>query len=204
MSTSLVSKDPLARLAERLSAISPETERAMQASIAGTVHRLGGNKLRHVLHGDWLHEPLHVVLTDVPIGAWTATVAFDAIASLSGDSSTTKSMNKAADATLVLGLIGAMGAAVTGLNDWSEIQKPAARKIGLVHGALNIVATALFAGSFIARAQSNRATGRSLAALGYLFVSVSAHLGGNLVYEHGIGVTAGQKADDVTGSMHQA
>ena len=29
-------------------------------------------KLRNFLNGTWLGEPLHVVLTDLPIGAWTA------------------------------------------------------------------------------------------------------------------------------------
>lgn len=202
MSTQPIIKDQIARLAERQHWVSPESERSLQASIAKAVHRLGGTSLRRALHGDWLHEPLHAVLTDVPIGAWTATMAFDAVAALSGDRSTGAAMNKAADATLALGLLGATGAALTGLNDWSEIKKPAARRIGLVHAVLNIAATGLFAGSCVARARHARTTGRSLAALGYLFVSVSAHLGGNLVYEHGIGVTTHQDDDSVTESLH--
>jgi len=74
------------------------------------------------------------------------------------------------------------------MNDWSEIKQTAPRRIGLVHAALNIAATGLFVGSCIARTKRARATGRSLAALGYLTVSLSAHLGGSLIYEHGIGV----------------
>ena len=34
-------------------------------------------KLRNFLNGTWLGEPLHVVLTDLPIGAWTAAMVFD-------------------------------------------------------------------------------------------------------------------------------
>lgn len=37
-----------------------------------------GNALKNALHGVWLHHPLHPVLTDIPIGAWSTTVALDA------------------------------------------------------------------------------------------------------------------------------
>ena len=36
-------------------------------------------KARNFLNGTWLGEPLHVVLTDVPIGAWTVAMVFDAL-----------------------------------------------------------------------------------------------------------------------------
>src|ERR1700761_6488739 len=36
-------------------------------------------RLRNFLNGTWLGEPLHVVLTDVPIGAWAAAMIFDAV-----------------------------------------------------------------------------------------------------------------------------
>ena len=34
--------------------------------------------LRNFLNGTWLGQPLHVVLTDLPIGAWTVAMVFDA------------------------------------------------------------------------------------------------------------------------------
>ena len=211
MSTTLVSKDPLARLAEQQALITEDSERSLQALIKQVVHSAGGDKLRRALHGDWLHEPLHVILTDVPVGSWTATVAFDALAAVSGESKFASSMNAAADATLILGLVGAVGAAVTGMNDWSEIERPAPRKIGLVHAALNIVATSLFIGSAIFRsrkseeqpgeASQDRNISRVLGFAGYLLVSAGAHLGGTLIYEHGIGVQASSEAATVTDSM---
>ena len=179
------SKDPLARLAERQTWITPDAQRSTQKAVSDLTDRLGGRKLKEALHGDWLHEPLHAILTDVPIGAWTATIAFDALGTISGRST----FDAAADATIVVGLIGAAGAAITGLNDWSTVQNPAAKRIGAVHGLLNVLAVGLFIGSSIARKGDSRSTGKALAALGYLVVSASAHLGGNLVYEHGIGVS---------------
>lgn len=183
--TQAISKDPLARIAERQTWITPDAQRSTQKAVSDFTDLLGGPTLQKALHGDWLHEPLHAILTDIPIGAWTATVAFDAMGTLSGRST----FDTAADGTVVIGLIGAAGAAVTGLSDWSTVQSPAARRIGAVHGLLNVLAVGLFLGSSLARRRDSRNTGRALAALGYLVVSASAHLGGNLVYEHGIGVT---------------
>lgn len=178
-----ISQDPLARLAER-DWITTSAETAIQKSVWAAYQDLLGPKLRGILHGDWLHEPLHVILVEVPVGSWTATVIFDSLSAISAS----KKLDFAADATVIVGLVGAAGSAITGMNDWSEIRQPAARRIGLVHGLLNVAATGLFVASSIARSRSSRGTGRALAALGYLLVSASAHLGGNLIYEHGIGV----------------
>ena len=39
-----------------------------------------GQQVKDALHGVWLGHPLHPVLTDVPIGAWTTALALDASA----------------------------------------------------------------------------------------------------------------------------
>src|SRR5664279_1439542 len=36
-------------------------------------------QIRNFLNGTWLGEPLHVVLTDVPVGAWTVAMVFDGL-----------------------------------------------------------------------------------------------------------------------------
>ena len=189
------SKDPLARIAEKQGWITPGAEIAAQRAVRAALGGDGpeGNKLREILHGTWLHEPLHSVMTDVPVGSWTAAVLFDAIGAIAGN----RTMDKAADALVILGLFGAGGAAITGMNDWSEIEREAPRKIGAVHALLNIAATGLFAGSWWARRKPGaRASARALAVLGFVVVSASAHLGGNLIYEHGIGVERGKRWQD--------
>ena len=194
--TSPISKDPVARLAERQNWLAPEAEVAAQRAIADTLDTLGGDGLRKVLHGTWLHEPIHAVLVTVPLGAWTCTVAFDAIAAIADSSG----MDTAADATLILGLLGATGAAITGMNDWAEVKQAAPRRIGAVHALLNIASTGIFVASMVARRRrGGRSTGRALAALGYLMGSVSAHLGGNMVYEHGVGVSEKARTDELLG-----
>ena len=126
MSQSPISKDPAARLAERQNWITPEIEFAAQDAVRGTLDRIGGRALRAALHGEWLHEPLHAVMTDVPVGSWTAAMVFDSIAAISGS----RAMDSAADACVGLGLLGAVGAAITGMNDWAEVKEAAPRRIG--------------------------------------------------------------------------
>src|SRR5256714_5035885 len=150
----------------------------------------GGQKIKNVLHGTWLGHPLHVILTDVPIGAWTAGLVFDFLELSSGR----KEFAAAADASITIGLMGAAGAAITGLTDWQDVDSPA-RRVGLVHGLLNLMGTSLFLASRVMRKRRSRSSGRRLALLGYTVAMAAAYLGGNLVYEQQIGVdhTSGQK-----------
>ena len=152
--------------------------------------RPSAQKARNFLNGTWLGEPLHVVLTDVPIGAWTIGIVFDALDLISKR----REFSLAADTSLAIGLLGAAGAAVTGITDWSDVDPPA-RRLGLIHGLLNVGVTALFTTSFILRKRKSRSGGLVSAALGYAFLSLSAHLGGKMVYEQRVGVdrTAGEK-----------
>jgi nitrite reductase/ring-hydroxylating ferredoxin subunit/uncharacterized membrane protein len=151
--------------------------------------RSSAQKIRNFLNGTWLGEPLHVVLTDVPIGAWTVAIMFDALDLIRNR----REFSLAADTSIAIGLLGAAGAAVTGVTDWSDVDPPA-RRLGLIHGLLNVGATALFTTSLILRRGKSRNGGRASAALGYALMSFSAHLGGKMVYEQRVGVdrTAGE------------
>jgi nitrite reductase/ring-hydroxylating ferredoxin subunit/uncharacterized membrane protein len=172
-------------------------------------------KARNFLNGTWLGEPLHVVIKDVPIGAWTVAMVFDALEMINSR----HEFAVAADTSIMIGLAGAAGAAITGVTDWSDVDPPA-RRLGLIHGLLNIGATALFATSLILRKKKARSQGRGFGVLGYAVMSYAAHLGGKLVYEHRVGVdrTAGETfpenftavlpesklpADTPTRAMHQ-
>jgi nitrite reductase/ring-hydroxylating ferredoxin subunit/uncharacterized membrane protein len=140
-------------------------------------------KIRNFLNGTWLGEPLHVVLTDVPIGAWTVAMAFDALDLICDR----REFAVACETSMGIGLLGAAGAAVTGMTDWSDVDPPA-RRLGLIHGLLNLSGTALFATSLFLRRKKSRDLGRIVSALGYALMSYAAHLGGKLVYEQRVGV----------------
>ena len=142
-----------------------------------------GREVKNILHGTWLGHPLHPALTDVPLGAWTAALALDAMESISGR----RELAAGADAAIAVGLVGAAGAAVTGLTDWSETNGRA-RKVGILHGLLNVGATALYTTSLILRRKQKRNAGVGFAMLGYAVSSASAYLGGHLVFSEQIGV----------------
>src|SRR6185295_10081243 len=134
--------------------------------------------------GVWLGHPLHPVLTDLPLGAWTTGLVLDAVASVNRD----RGMERAADVAIAVGLAGAAGAAVTGLTDWSETDGRS-RRTGLVHGLLNIAATTLYATAYVLRKNGSRSSGQSFALAGYGIALGAAWFGGDLVYGQRIGVT---------------
>ncbi len=169
--------------------------RAIAESLQKLVHRgfasagPGGQKLKNFLNGTWVSEPLHVVLTDVPIGAWTTALVFDALEVIGGRDD----FATAADACVAIGLGGALCAAVTGVTDWQDADAPG-RRLGMIHGLLNLSGTTLFAASLISRRRDSRRIGRMLSLIGYGVMTAAARLGGKMIYEHRIGVdrTAGQ------------
>lgn len=142
-----------------------------------------GREVKNILHGTWLGHPLHPALTDVPLGAWTAALALDAMESISGR----RELGAGADAAIAVGLVGAAGAAVTGLTDWSETDGRA-RKVGLLHGLLNVGATVLYTTSLVLRRKQKRTAGVGFAMLGFAVSSASAYLGGHLVFSEQVGV----------------
>ena len=143
----------------------------------------GGQAVKNFLHGTWLGHPLHPVLTDIPVGAWTTALALDAMEAVSGR----EEFGSAADAAVAVGLVGALGAAATGITDWSDTNGRG-RKIGLVHGLLNAGAATLYATSLVMRRRNSRRAGVGLSMLGFLVSGAAAYLGGHLVFGEKIGV----------------
>ncbi len=131
--------------------------------------------VRDVLDGVWLGAPLHPALTDVPIGAWTAAAALDAVG------------HEAADEALAVGVLAALPAALTGLNDWSHL-KGETRQVGIVHALVNSGGLVLNLASLALRRRGHRGMARILSGAGYLGTLYAAHLGGRLSYGYGVRV----------------
>lgn len=172
-----------------------QQSKALEERLQNKVHQAfaaagpRGQRAKNFLNGTWLGHPLHAVLTDVPVGAWTAALVCDGLAMKSGS----ESLATAASACVATGLVGALGAAVTGITDWQDADAPA-RRLGLLHGLFNLAGTALFAASLLARWRKAQTAGRLLGVLGFGAVTCGARLGGKMVFEHRVGVdrTAGQ------------
>lgn len=178
-----MSENPLLASIEKQDWMQPGLEKSAEL-IKDTFSAAGaaGQTAKDALHGVWLGHPLHPAITDVPVGSWTVAAALDLL-ELRGDSN----YQDGADFAVLLGLLGSVPAALSGLTDWSDTHgKP--QRVGAVHGILNIGAAALYAGSYAARRSEKRAVGRALGFLGFGLVLVSAYLGGELSYSQKIGV----------------
>ncbi|HET6345025.1 MAG TPA: DUF2231 domain-containing protein, partial [Myxococcota bacterium] len=143
-----------------------------------------GQTVKNFLNGVWLGHPLHPVLTDVPLGAYTVALVLDGLESVTEDDG----LARAADATLTLGLAGALGAATAGLTDYQHMEKGAPRRLGLTHAVFNIAATGCYIASWLARRGRNRDAGLGLSLAGYSLTLAGAYLGGQMVYDHQVGV----------------
>src|ERR671910_2119000 len=154
--------------------VQPKVQEAVEA---------GGTTARNVLDGVWFEVPLHPVLTDVPVGSWTAALVFDGVDAATGS----KAVRNAADASLVMGILSAFGAAVTGLSDWRYLSG-GSRRMGVAHGLLNTIGLALNLASLLLRAAGRRNAGRLALLAGYSVSGMAAHLGGELSYDYGLRV----------------
>jgi nitrite reductase/ring-hydroxylating ferredoxin subunit/uncharacterized membrane protein len=158
----------------------------LQKVVGGTYKVLGnpGRSLKTFMHGTWLGHPLHPVITDIPLGAWTLALLFDIIYLVRG----THGWVSAADVSIVVGLLGALGAAVTGYTDWNETIGRE-RRVGVAHGLLNTVVIVIYLVSLSLRVSgSSRGLAIVLALVGYASVLTAAFLGGDLVFGIGTGV----------------
>jgi nitrite reductase/ring-hydroxylating ferredoxin subunit len=152
--------------------------------VAGPTHRvvtdvLPSGLIKDALHGVWLGHPLHPLLTDLPIGFWTSAFVLDLVGR--------KQARPAADALVGLGVAAALPTAAAGLADWSDLNKPE-RRTGVVHAAANLVATALYGLSFLARRRGHRTGGVLLGLAGATAATAGGFLGGHLAYRRGAGV----------------
>jgi nitrite reductase/ring-hydroxylating ferredoxin subunit/uncharacterized membrane protein len=165
-----------------------ETERRLDSvinDVSGLVERvLPTGTARDVLHGVWLGHPLHPVLTDLPIGAWTSATVVDFVGGRRGA--------RAAQLLVGFGCLSAIPTAMAGAADWSRSDR-GDQRIGLVHAASNSAALMLYAWSWNARRNGRRGLGILLGLGGASAATAGAYLGGHLVYRRSVGAnrTAG-------------
>lgn len=143
---------------------------------------------RSLLNGTFLGHPLHPAITDVPIGAWLLAVVFDIVWLVSPSANAWAA--RGAEALVLIGILAAVGAAITGLADWSDTYG-AERTVGLYHAGLNTLALVLYVVSFVLRL--GLANGESVFAavigfVGIISVLIAAYLGGDMVFGKGTNV----------------
>lgn len=146
---------------------------------------LGGarNRVTNALNGVWLGHPVHPPLASLASGALGTTVALDTLGALPRRNGHAA---RFADDALGLGIAASLAAGVTGATDWQHTHDND-RRVGLVHGVLNVVATGLYLQSWRERRRGRRVRGVALSTLGYGITTSSSFLGGALVFGAGIG-----------------
>jgi nitrite reductase/ring-hydroxylating ferredoxin subunit len=137
------------------------------------------SEVKDLLSGTWLGHPLHPVLTDVVLGAWTSSFLLDLIPG--------RRTRKASDRLVDIGILAAAPTALAGLSDWADTWG-GTRRVGLVHASANTVALYLYVKSSLARKRGRRVRGWWLSMTGFGVVTTSAYLGGHLSFGKGIGV----------------
>jgi nitrite reductase/ring-hydroxylating ferredoxin subunit/uncharacterized membrane protein len=147
-------------------------------------------QLADALHGTWLGHPLHPVLTDVTVGAWTMGALFDVIGELTDDDFS----RRVGDRLTAVGTASALPTALTGLADYSTVKQSAVTPT-TVHAAMNYVGTAMYLMSLRERNRGRRRKGLAWSMLAYGLTGASAWLGGHLVYKHGVGVSHREEFD---------
>jgi len=143
-----------------------------------------GERVSNLLHGTWLGHPLHPLVVALPSGAVATTMALDVAATLPGHASR---LREASRVSLGVGILASVAAATTGVNDWQHT-KEQSRRVGLVHGALNGVATGLYVLSWFERRRGRQVRGIAASTVGYGITAASGYLGAHLVYRSGVGV----------------
>jgi nitrite reductase/ring-hydroxylating ferredoxin subunit/uncharacterized membrane protein len=138
-----------------------------------------GTELKDLLSGTWLGHPLHPVLTDAVVGAWTSSFLLDLVPG--------RRTRKASDRLVDVGILAALPTAAAGLSDWTDADDRPSR-VGLVHASANLVALSLYLSSSVARKRGRRLCGWWLSLAGFGVVNVSAYLGGHLSFGMGVGV----------------
>jgi uncharacterized membrane protein len=140
-------------------------------------------------------HPVHPMLIVFPLGLLATAVIFDIIYLVSDNSQWTT----VAYYMIGAGIIGGLAAALFGWLDWFAIPGGTrAKRIGLWHGAGNVVVLALFILSWVLRRESPELppTGAIVSGLaGFVLAAVTGWLGGELVDRLGVGVDEGAHLD---------
>jgi nitrite reductase/ring-hydroxylating ferredoxin subunit/uncharacterized membrane protein len=155
-------------------------QKILNALFAATLLR----PLKTFLNGTWLEHPLHPLLTDVPVGAWTAAILLDLLAIIFHVSG----LGVASAIVTGLGILAALAAIATGFMDWMDVDPPELA-IGITHATINVTATILFIISFVVAWANNwdiRLRVFMPALGGYLIVAVGSYIGGSLVFRMGV------------------
>lgn len=143
----------------------------------------------------FLGHHIHPVLIVFPLGLLATGTVFDVIYQIRGG----QSAAIVAYWMIVAGIVGGVVAALFGLIDWLAIDSGTrAKRIGLIHGLVNVAVVAIFVLSWFLRYGDPWHPARAATAVSVIAAALSAvggWLGGELVERLSIGVHPGANPD---------
>jgi hypothetical protein len=128
-------------------------------------------RVRSLLRGEQFGHAVHPPLTDFPLGAWTATSLLDLFGGCRA--------RAAATGLLAFGIAAAVPTVLAGLAEWQATTGPA-RRVGVVHAAVNTTALGLYVSSLGSRLAGRHRRAVGLALAGGVAATVGGYLGGHL------------------------
>lgn len=138
-----------------------------------------------------LGHPVHPMVIVYPLTFFTAAVVLDVIYLLHHGAL----VGTISFWSIGLGIVSGLVAAIFGTADWIGLESGTrAKRIGLWHGGVNVLMTALFAVSWLLRRDAPAMPPFSAIVLGFTAFAISllgAWLGGELVYRLSVGVDEG-------------
>ncbi len=133
-------------------------------------------------------HPLHPMLVVFPLGLFATSVVFDIIGGLDNNGY----WSFASYYMIGAGVVGGMVASAVGAIDLIAIPaKTRAKRIGLLHGAVNIITITMFAASWLIRNNAENREDLSAVLVSLLGIGIGTlggWLGGELVFRLGVGV----------------
>ena len=135
--------------------------------LAGRI--VANERLRRTLDGDATGIPLHIILTDLPLGAWWMAQFLDLFPD--------DGMRRAATRLVGLGVVAAVPTGLAGWAEWARADR-GTRRVGVVHATANAVGTLVFLGSWAARSRRRHDLGVWLGRCGGVVLLVGALCGG--------------------------
>jgi uncharacterized membrane protein len=139
-------------------------------------------------------HPIHPMIVPIAIGGFILSFVFDIVCLASGRIDPYAAV---ALYTMIGGIVGALAAAIFGLVDLVSLPAGHTKRVGLTHMTINLAVVGLYLCNAWLRNSDASPAGIpfALSLIAIVLLVISGWLGGKLVYEAGVGVSAGETAD---------
>lgn len=149
-------------------------------AVGGAARPFNEDGVAGLLRGEWLGHALHPLLTDLPLGCWTASIILDF---MPGGA-------RASRRLIGVGLAAVPLTAAAGLAEWDTLEDQRVKRVAAVHAIGNTVAALAFGRSWMRRRGGRKLGGMGWSLLGGSIALATGYLGGHLSFARRAGTGA--------------